>query len=104
MQDALPAIVLSSEATEQSAMNDTPGKPEEKKPPSTGSDEELMIAFSGGKAEAFNELFARYKQPLFGFFRRRIADPALAEELTQETFLAILRASSRYEPRAQFRT
>jgi len=104
MQDALQAVVLSLEATQQSAMNDTPGKPEEKNPPSTGSDEELMLAFAGGQAEAFNELFARYKQPMFGFFRRRIADPALAEELTQETFLAVLRASSRYEPRAPFRT
>jgi len=42
--------------------------------------------------------------PLCGFFRRRVADPAQAEELAQETFLAVLRASSRYEPRALFRT
>jgi RNA polymerase sigma-70 factor, ECF subfamily len=46
----------------------------------------------------------RYKQPLFGFFRRRVADPAQAEELTQDTFFAVIRASSRYEPRALFRT
>jgi RNA polymerase sigma-70 factor (ECF subfamily) len=63
-----------------------------------------MVAFSRGSADAFSELFSRYKQPLFGFFRRRVADPDQAEELTQETFLAVLRASSRYEPRALFRT
>jgi len=68
------------------------------------SDEQLMIAFSRGSADAFGELFSRYKQPLFGFFRRRVADPALAEELTQETFLAVLRAASHYEPSATFRT
>jgi RNA polymerase sigma-70 factor (ECF subfamily) len=68
------------------------------------SDELLMAAFSQGSTDAFGELFLRYKQPLFGFFRRRVADSALAEELTQETFLAILRASSRYEPSATFRT
>jgi RNA polymerase sigma-70 factor, ECF subfamily len=68
------------------------------------TDEQLMVAFSRGSADAFGELFARYKQPVFGFFRRRVADPAHAEELTQETFLAILRASSRYEPSALFRT
>src|SRR4029077_1204327 len=68
------------------------------------SDEQLMIAFSRGSKEAFGELFSRYKQPLFGFFRRRVADPAQAEELTQETFLAVLRASVRYEPSALFRT
>ena len=68
------------------------------------SDEQLMVAFCGGRADAFGELFSRYKQPLFGFFRRRVADPAQAEELTQETFVAILRAASRYEPTALFRT
>jgi len=63
-----------------------------------------MLAFTRGSTDAFAELFSRYKQPLFGFFRRRVADPAHAEELTQETFLAVLRASSRYEPSALFRT
>jgi len=67
------------------------------------TDEQLMAAFSRGSTEAFSELFSRYKQPVFGFFRRRVADPAQAEELAQETFLAILRASSRYEPRSLFR-
>jgi RNA polymerase sigma-70 factor (ECF subfamily) len=72
---------------------------------STGvSDERLMLAFSQGSSEAFTELFHRYKQPIYGFFRRRVADSAHAEELTQETFLALLRAAARYEPRALFRT
>lgn len=68
------------------------------------TDEQLMVAFSRGSMDAFGELFSRYKQPLYGFFRRRIGDPAQAEELTQETFLVILLPSSRYEPRASFRT
>jgi RNA polymerase sigma-70 factor (ECF subfamily) len=68
------------------------------------TDEELMLSFARGSTDAFSELFSRYKQPLFGFFRRRVPDPTHAEELTQETFLAILRASSRYEPTALFRT
>lgn len=68
------------------------------------SDEQLMLAFGRGSTEAFSELFSRYQQPVFGFFRRRLAEAAQAEELTQETFLAIFRASSRYEPSALFRT
>ncbi len=68
------------------------------------SDEELMVAVSRGQADAFTTLFARYKQPVFGFFRRRLADPAQAEELTQETFLAVLSAAERYQPAALFRT
>jgi RNA polymerase sigma-70 factor (ECF subfamily) len=68
------------------------------------TDEQLMVAFARGSSDAFTVLFLRYKQPLFGFFRRRVVDPAQAEELTQETFLAVLRASSRYEACALFRT
>jgi RNA polymerase sigma-70 factor (ECF subfamily) len=63
-----------------------------------------MLAFTQGSSEAFTELFHRYKQPVYGFFCRRIQDPAHAEELTQETFFALLRARARYEPRALFRT
>src|SRR5271154_4648998 len=103
MQDALPAFVLDSEATKRSVMNGTPGSPDAGTT-TAGSDEQLMVAFSRGSADAFSELFSRYKQPVFGFFQRRVADPAQAEELTQETFLAVLRASSRYQPRALFRT
>jgi len=68
------------------------------------SDEELMASFSKGSQEAFAELFSRYKQPLYGFFRRRLADHGYAEELTQETFMALLRAPGEYEARATFRT
>lgn len=68
------------------------------------SDERLMLAFTQGSSEAFRELFHRYKQPIYGFFCRRVLDPANAEELTQETFFALLRAGARYEPRALFRT
>jgi RNA polymerase sigma-70 factor (ECF subfamily) len=71
---------------------------------SATSDEQLMLAFSKGSSYAFDELFARYKQPIYGFFRRRVAEPSQAEELTQETFFALLRGAARYEPRALFRT
>jgi RNA polymerase sigma-70 factor, ECF subfamily len=104
MQEALLARVLYSEAPPRTAMNDSPAIPEQDARAKPSSDEHLMAAFSQGSTEAFSELFTRYKQPLFGFFRRRVADPSHAEELTQETFLAVLRAASRYEPRALFRT
>lgn len=68
------------------------------------TDEQLMVAFARGQTDAFNVLFARYKQPLFGFFRRRLDDTPQAEELTQETFLAVLRGTARYEASALFRT
>src|ERR1700751_2081076 len=104
MQDALPAFVLHSEAIPVRSMNDTPNDTAAGQPASPASAEQLMQQFAQGTADAFAQLFERYKQPVFGFFRRRVADPAQAEELTQETFLAVLRASLRYEPRALFRT
>jgi RNA polymerase sigma-70 factor, ECF subfamily len=68
------------------------------------SDEQLMLAFQQGSREAFIELFERYREPMYGFFRRRLDEAARAEDLAQETFLAVLRGVSRYEPRALFRT
>jgi RNA polymerase sigma-70 factor, ECF subfamily len=68
------------------------------------SDEELMLEFQKGSTEAFTELFQRYAQRLYGFFRRRLAHPPRAEELTQDVFVAVLKGASRYEPRALFRT
>jgi RNA polymerase sigma-70 factor (ECF subfamily) len=52
-----------------------------------GADEALVAAFKGGDVRAFDALFARYGQPIFGYIYRSVGDPALAEELTQEVFL-----------------
>jgi RNA polymerase sigma-70 factor (ECF subfamily) len=68
------------------------------------SDEELMLACGRGTAGAFEELFGRYRQPIWGYFRRRLDDPARAEELAQDTFVAVLKNAKRYEVRASFRT
>jgi RNA polymerase sigma-70 factor (ECF subfamily) len=94
MQDLLPVVVLSSEPL--IAVNEMPKD--------RVSDEHLMLTFSQGSAEGFSELFRRYKQPIYGFFHRRVVDSFHAEELAQETFLALVRAATRYEPRALFRT
>jgi RNA polymerase sigma-70 factor (ECF subfamily) len=68
------------------------------------SDEALMLKFQSGSREAFEELFARYREPLCEFFCRRLESRERAEDLAQETFLAVIRATSRYEPRALVRT
>ncbi len=40
-----------------------------------------------------NELNARFSRPLMSFFLRRLKDRALAEDLTQEVLLRVVRAS-----------
>ena len=68
------------------------------------SDEQLMLEFQKGKSPAFEELFQRYRNPIYGFFRRRLSNVARAEDMAQETFVVILRGTERYEARAKFRT
>jgi RNA polymerase sigma-70 factor (ECF subfamily) len=68
------------------------------------TDQDLMLAFQRGSVEAFEEIFRRYEQPMWGYFRRRMADAGRAEELMQETFMAVLRGAERYQPAASFRT
>jgi RNA polymerase sigma-70 factor (ECF subfamily) len=63
-----------------------------------------MLAFKGGETLAFGELFDRYKNPIYGFVRRRVNDPSRAEEITQDVFLALVQNRNGYEVRASFRT
>jgi RNA polymerase sigma-70 factor (ECF subfamily) len=68
------------------------------------TDEQLMLEFQAGKSWAFDELFRRYRNPVYGFFRRRLPDIHRAEDMAQETFIVVLRGAERYEERAKFRT
>jgi RNA polymerase sigma-70 factor (ECF subfamily) len=68
------------------------------------SDEQLMLEFKRGSKAAFEELFSRYRNPVYGYFRRRLNHSSRAEELAQETFVIIIRGAERYETTARFRT
>jgi RNA polymerase sigma-70 factor, ECF subfamily len=68
------------------------------------SDEQLMLEFQSGKSWAFDQLFQRYRNPVYGFFRRRLHNVNRAEDMAQETFIVVLRGAERYEVRAKFRT
>ena len=68
------------------------------------SDEELMLDIRNGSRTAFEALFARYREPVWQFFRRRTPDAGRAEELAQDTFVAILQGAGRYEQRGPFRS
>src|SRR3954466_1034492 len=68
------------------------------------ADDDLMRELKAGSNAALGLLFERYRVAVWQFFRRRLSDPARAEELAQEVFVALLRNASRYEPRASFRS
>jgi len=63
-----------------------------------------MTAFKSGDGPAFRELFDRYKNPIYGFVRRRVGDAARAEDITQDIFLALVQRRNGYEVRSSFRT
>jgi RNA polymerase sigma-70 factor (ECF subfamily) len=68
------------------------------------TDEELMLDVQRGAREAFEQLFERYRGPIWRFFRRRVLDPERAQELAQDTFVAVLQGAARYAARAPFRS
>ena len=55
------------------------------------SDERLFERLREGDLRAFDELYARYERPLFGFLLALVADPAEAEDLFHDAFLTLLR-------------
>jgi RNA polymerase sigma factor (sigma-70 family) len=68
------------------------------------SDEQLMLAYAGGDAGAFESLYARHKGPLFRFVLRSVKERAQAEELFQEIWMRAIEARARYAPQAKFST
>lgn len=67
-------------------------------------DEELLRLYRGGDQQAFRRLYERHRAPLIRFVRRTAFDPAEAEEIIQETWMAVIRGRERYVANARFVT
>jgi RNA polymerase sigma-70 factor (ECF subfamily) len=61
-------------------------------------DDELMAAYAGGDARAFEALFARFAPRLHAFFLRSFHEPQVAADLLQVTFMKVHRAREQYRP------
>ena len=68
------------------------------------SDDELMAETGRGSRAAFEALFERYRERVWRFFRRRTPDAGVAQELAQDTFVAILEGARRYKAKGMFRS
>lgn len=64
-------------------------------------DSRLMIAWQGGDEAAFEALYARWSRPVWRFLAAR-AGRELADELHQETWLAVIRGRTGYRDRSRF--
>ena len=67
-------------------------------------DEQLMLAYRGGDAGAFDKLYARHRIRLFRFVLRSIKARGVAEELYQEIWMRVIEARKSYAPKARFTT
>jgi RNA polymerase sigma-70 factor (ECF subfamily) len=63
---------------------------------------ELLEQFTRGELEAFETLFRQYQGDVYGWIVRIVRNPALAEDLTIETFWRIYRAHARFDPARSF--
>ena len=68
------------------------------------ANESLMVRFRDGDPRAFELLLQRHQKQIFQFVMRSVGTAAVAEELTQETFLRVVKQKDVYEQRARFTT
>src|SRR5262245_13216779 len=66
------------------------------------ADEELMLAYGGGDAGAFEALYRRHRGTLYRFLLRQVRETATAEELFQDVWMRVIDSRERYQPRAKF--
>ena len=67
-------------------------------------DEALMTAYARGDAAAFGRLYDRHERPVHRFFLRQGIAAAQADDLLQETWLAVVRSAGSYVAAARFTT
>ncbi|HEV2388956.1 MAG TPA: sigma-70 family RNA polymerase sigma factor [Candidatus Acidoferrales bacterium] len=61
-------------------------------------DETLLRRLADGDEEAFTILYARHHRPLFRFALHMTGRVEAAEEVVQESFMALLREAGKYDP------
>mgnify|MGYP000159187122 CR=1 FL=1 len=67
------------------------------------ADPELIRAAAEGSAPAFGRLVERHQSAVYRFARALVGDPAAAEDVLQETFLAAWRHAASYRGEASVR-
>jgi RNA polymerase sigma-70 factor (ECF subfamily) len=68
------------------------------------TDEALMLRYRDGDEAAFRALYGRYRAPLMRFSHHLIGHAGDAEEVFQETWIAVIDSRARYSVRARFAT
>jgi RNA polymerase sigma-70 factor (ECF subfamily) len=69
---------------------------------STSSDVELLRLMLAGDGGAFERLYQRWQSPLYRFALRMSGSKTIAEDVTQEVFLTLMRDGRQYSERGSF--
>lgn len=64
----------------------------------TKSDQFLLSEIAKGSQKAFSQIFERYKMKVFGNCYFILGDRALAEDLSQETWIQVAENARQYQP------
>lgn len=64
------------------------------------NDHELIQKVAKGDSGAFTNLLGRYKGQVYGTCYYILGDKSLAEDLSQETWIRVVKAASEYQPSA----
>lgn len=68
------------------------------------TDEQLIHSYQKGEAEAFNVLYARYKNAIYHYFFRQVHTGSIADELHQDVWLNIIKSASSFNQQSSFKT
>jgi RNA polymerase sigma-70 factor (ECF subfamily) len=72
--------------------------------PPLQADEKLFEQYKRGDSHAFSLLYERHRAALLRFVKRLAPRDVDYEEITQETWMAVIKGRERFEPRARFVT
>ena len=64
----------------------------------------MLGRFLAGDRDAFRSLVERYQPALVQIARRYVNSPVTAEDVAQDTWMAVLRGAERFEGRSSFKT
>ncbi len=64
--------------------------------------DEVIARLKRGDPDALTAILSRYQQRLYRFLLRLVQDPALADDLFQQTWLRVMEKIGSYDPRARF--
>lgn len=68
----------------------------------TLADADVAVAALRGSGDACELLVRRFQRPVYNLVARLVQDPALAEDLTQDTFFKMFRGLAQYDPAQRF--